>query len=92
MSYEPTLIIVKEDLHKHVDLIEAGVRQDVPKRSPEKTHRRKAAFHALEDCLTREGHKIRGISLVMVQPELSAHNRDVRELLHELNIEFAAYA
>lgn len=91
MSYEPTLIIVKEDLHKQAGVIEEGSWQEISKRAPEKIQRRKAAFKELEDYLSQEGHKIREITLIMVNAEGSIHNRTVRELLHELDIEFAAY-
>lgn len=91
MSYEPTLIIVKEDLHKHSGVIEEGSWQEVAKKASQKLHRRKAAFNALETYLAYEGVKIRGVSVILAKPELANHNRDVRELLHELSIEFAAY-
>lgn len=88
MSYEPFLIIVKEDLHKKAGVIEEGSWQELPKKAAQKLHQRKAAFKELEESLAQEGVFIRGTKVVLIHPEISMHNRIVREILHELNVEF----
>lgn len=91
MSYEPTLIISKIDLHKNADKIEEECRKPPAKRAPEKQQRRHSAFRRLEELLAMEGFKLKGVDMVLTQPELTSLNRHVRELLHELSIEFAVH-
>jgi len=90
MSYEPTLIISKEDLHKHEEEIENWLNQKRPKKPSEKWKRENEAYYQLMECLTHEGQKIRGIEIILIKPEISRHNAEVRKLLHHFNIEFAA--
>lgn len=91
MSYEPTLIISKIDLHKNADKIEEESKKAPAKKAPYKEQRRYAAFRVLEELLAMEGFKLKGLDMVLAQPELTSRNRDVRELLHELSIEFAVH-
>lgn len=89
MSYEPTLIISKEDLHKHEEDIEKWLYQKHPKKLSEKWKRENEAYHQLKECLTYEGCKIRGVEIILIKPEITQHNAEVRKLLHHFNIEFA---
>lgn len=91
MSYEPTLIIVKEQLNDQSGVIEEGCRQPEPKKPSQRWLRRKFAFEVLYGCLPFDPVSICGIGVILIRPELTQRNRDVRELLHELNIEFAVY-
>lgn len=91
MSYEPTLIISKEDLLAKADLIRAYFIKKIPRKESEKEKRKRLAHIALDEALMQEGIKIKSIHLILIKPELTGHNNDVRQLLHELNIEFTVY-
>lgn len=89
MSYEPTIIISKLDLHKYADQIDAFTWQKVPAKLSEKAKIEREAYFELKEALMLEGFIIRGIQLILIKPEITAHNAAVRKILHEFNIEFA---
>ncbi len=91
MSYEPTLIIVKADLQEKAQEIEAFLNKTRPKKITDQWQKNRNAYYALKDCLLYEGIKIAGTVIIIVHPEGTEHNRDVRALLHGLNIEFAVH-
>lgn len=89
MSYEPMLLISKEDLHKNEQVIEDYLKQKRPKKISEKLRRELRAYEELNNYLTLEGTKLKNIVIICWRPEGSQFNSDVRNLMHELNIEFA---
>lgn len=91
MSYEPTLIIVKESLDSQSGVIEEGSWQSEPKKPSQRWLNRKKAFDTLRIYLGFAPVKIRDIGVILVTPGGTQHNQTVRNLLDELNIEFATY-
>jgi hypothetical protein len=92
MSYTPTIIIVKSDLHREEENILAAVEKLRPtskKKRPDKVNDRYQALLEVSNYLNLEGFKIAGVKLVMVQPEFTRQNAEVRKLLDDLHIEFA---
>ena len=76
MSYEQKLLIRKSDLD----------RQN--RRTIEKTESLLAAYRELSNALKCDVIEFPEIELVIISPELTAHNLAVRELLNDLNIEY----
>lgn len=92
MSYEPTLIISKEDLHNKADLIRAYFINKPPTKKDTDSKKQKWAAHIeLDEALNYEGFTIKGNAFVIIKPELTSHNAAVRKALHDLNIEFAVH-
>jgi hypothetical protein len=92
MSYEPTIIILKSDLHREEEQILTATENLRPKNNkkrPEKVDEKYCALLALKDALHLEGFKISGVKMVIIRPELSNHNAAIRKILDDLNIEFA---
>lgn len=89
MSYEPTLIISRDDLRNRSCLIEEAEFKKHPKKMNERMVRRKEANTALYFALPLEGFKIKDNWLVIIRPEGTIHNAAVRELLMDLEIEYA---
>lgn len=89
MSYEPTIICSMPDLQAKRAEIESWEYQK-PKRASAKFERKQEAFKFLHNVIDKyKPFKLKGLLLVMFQPQLTFRNKDVRDALHELNIEFA---
>lgn len=89
MSYEPTIICSMPDLQARRAEIESWEYQE-PKRKSAKFLRRQEAFKFLHDVIDKyKPFKFKGLLLVIFQPELTSRNKDVRDVLHDMNIEFA---
>jgi hypothetical protein len=89
MSYEPTLIISRDDLRGRSHLIEEATRKKLPKKPTESYLRHRAAIEEIEKYLNLHGVKIKEVWIIIVKPELTAHNRAVREALDFWDIEYA---
>lgn len=92
MSYEPTIIINKKHLEKHRQKIEEEEWEKGPIKPTQKFERKRAAYDALRIALNKEAHIISKVSIVIIQPEGSWHNEDVRDLLDEFEVEYTTEA
>lgn len=86
MSFEPTLIIRKSDLEKNRSKIEEISWLCRPESKSKK--RIRDAYRELNDALKIKPVKFPEIEFVIIKPELTSHNKSVRELLDELNIDY----
>ena len=81
MSFEPTLIISKSDLTKNIGRLEAN------QHSNSLREKRVSAFLIeVDTCPTFQFDD--GIELVMCRPELSSFNKEVRDELDYLGIDY----
>jgi len=89
MSYEPTLIILKTSIDKHMDLLINGTWQFNIK---DDAHRGEDGLTVMEYlqyvCKNDKPIKIGGIELYLTTPCFTTFNQEVRKKLHDLNIEF----
>lgn len=89
MSYEPTILILKEDLDKNTDFIVDGDWQweEKGKYAPGKEKRKVLEF--LQEILTDNNScSIAGIKLYVCKPEFTSFNEAVRNQLDEFEIEY----
>lgn len=90
MSYEPTIIIAKEDLEQSINAIWKLQSAKKPKNfKTERWDERLKALTDIEKFSYYEGVKIRGITIIILHVGETAYNAAVRNILRELNIEFA---
>ena len=92
MSYEPTLIISKEDLNKHQDLFENGIWQYGADKKDEATRggeEGKTVMEYLNAVYLQKPITVRGVELVICSPTFSSFNKLIRNKLTELEVEFA---
>lgn len=93
MGYTPELLIMKKDLDKHRDYLLNGKwqydgSQDKLKGGEEGL----SPLEYIKQAYERDENsfvKIGGIELILCTPEFSSFNREVRELLTDLKIEYA---
>jgi hypothetical protein len=94
MSYEPTLVIRKSDLEKNRRKIEEAEYVTVPEtkfRGKWAARDRvylEQSYEELQKALNIGTVKFQELEIVIICPEGSTHNRNVRDLLDELNIEY----
>jgi len=92
MSFEPTLIIRYSDLNKNKSKIEDEVyNYSILKPGTvltDKKDRLKRAYEALGSALKLEPIEFPELTIVIITPEFTQHNRDVRKLLADLNIDY----
>jgi len=79
MSYTPTIVIKKEDLAKHKRLFDEWY----PNEEEQKTMEYLKFVFEKHDAV-----KIDNIEIVICCPEFSSSNRNVREKLTELGIQY----
>lgn len=91
MSYTPTLLILKKDLDKHKDFLLNGKWQyDGSQDKLRGGEDNNSPLEYLKDVYERLSPvQIAGIELLLCTPEFSTFNREVRELLDELKVEYA---
>lgn len=95
MSYEPHIIIVKESLEKHSDLINNGMWQHYgtkESQADEKTRggeEGQTLMEVIKEAYKNKTFTIRGIELCMIHPCFSSFNKAVRLKLDEMDIEYA---
>ena len=82
MSYEPTLIIRKADLEKHRSTITEGAFKNI------RNLKKQAAYSEAYKALNATPIVFTEISIVLITPEFTDHNKAVRDLLNELKIEY----
>ena len=80
MSYEPRLFIKKSDLLKNQEKIVKGM-------SHNKTEIQRV-YYELGNALSCNTIKFPEIELVVIQPEGSEHNKNVRKIIKRLKIDF----
>ena len=80
MSYTPTLFIKKSDLVKNEKKIEKGIYH--------KKEETQKAYEELNVALNKGTIKFPELELVVIQPEFSGLNNDVRGLMKKLKIDF----
>lgn len=86
MSYEPTIIIRKSDLHTHGAEIEGKYwNLDGPTAEHGKPG---AAYRELYEALKTSPVIFPEIELVIIKPEFTSHNGAVRKLLGDLGIDY----
>lgn len=98
MSYEPHLLISFTDLHKHRDRI-VNIAENEPTYALNKNMGgaklikvdERKAYKELLLALRSTVGEIRRAKFVLIRPELTAHNKRVRKLLWELDIEFTTF-
>lgn len=95
MSYEPIIYIRKSDLEKFRDHIEMAEYDAVPKKNftgrkaAEKKEELLEAYSHLKKALDDEYTiKFPELEIISLYVELTSKNRNVRELLDELKIEY----
>jgi hypothetical protein len=94
MSYEPTLVIRKSDLEENRRKIEGAEYVTIPQTKFRGRWARRdriyleQAYKELQKALNIKTVKFDEVEIVIIYPEGSAHNANVRELLSKLNIEF----
>lgn len=81
MSFEPTIIINKKDLSKQYTAIES-------KRYTDKNEERRKAYDVLGKACSQEPLKLGKLEFVIMRPEGTMHNEQVRQLLTKLKIEY----
>ncbi len=91
MSYEPTLIIVKADLMSNEDYLEGEFMKAAPKKLTDKWRENHDAIAAVRHCLYRKSVSVSGTHIILYRPEGTAFSRRIRDILYNLNIEFAEY-
>lgn len=90
MSYEPTLIISRDDLRNNADNLEGVLgRLERIKKPTERITAQIRAYKELAALLPRHGSKIKDVWIVIVKPELTSHNALVRGILDDYDIEYA---
>lgn len=89
MSYEPTLIISRDDLRRAAAVIEQVEDKPAKKKPSATVLKMREANHALYCALPLEGFKIKDIWLIIIKPEGTLHNAAVREMLSNLDIDYA---
>lgn len=88
MSYEPTIIIKKKDLEKNRNKIEE-VLNSIRYSTPKIQHKyNQDVYEELEKALNMKVVKFTELEIVIIYPELTEHNRRVRELLDVYEIEY----
>lgn len=93
MSYEPTLVILKSDLELNRKKIEEAQCKLLCTPVSGKVNNSKRmylerAYEELNYAMRKESVKIGGVEIVIIEPEGTTHNGNVRELLNDFNIEF----
>lgn len=86
MSYEPDIIIEKKDLEKqrkHIEEVMNSIRYSKIQRKWNQD-----AYEELEKALEHDTIKFPKFEIVIISPELTSHNRAVRELLDDLKISY----
>ena len=90
MSYEPTLVILKKDLDKHKELILDGAWQY--DGSDEKTRGEEGnqtIMEYIQDVYKNHSLVIvGGVELLLCSPCFSSYNKQIRDKLTELKVEF----
>ncbi len=89
MGFEPTIIVYKPDLLDNKKFIEDWKYKKRPSTLTQSFLNKQNAYSTLEDVLNMGGFKIQGHEMILFTPEGTRHNEAVRNLLRELNIEFA---
>lgn len=95
MSYEPTIICMKKDLDKNKDFILDGNWQyDGTKefKKDQKTGKGedgKTVMEYIRDVYKGGFVSIGGIELILMAPDFTSFNMNVRKKLTELKVEFA---
>ncbi len=89
MSYEPRLIISKLDLEKsrakiEKDIIDIEIKPPASEKGKQRAKVVKEVFEALNEFPI----EFLGKKLVIIQPELTSHNKQVRQYLIDNNIRF----
>jgi hypothetical protein len=79
MSYEPRLIISHADLQDNASMITQYACEAHPSQ----------ALLYLEKLLVEKPITLKGVAMIVCQPELTGFNKKVRDLLYEFDIEFA---
>lgn len=82
MSYEPTLIIKKEDLDKHADKFERFWEWDKDSDEKRLMEYLRYVYEKHDVC------EIDGIKLTICNPEFTSFNREVRERLTEWGVQY----
>lgn len=87
MSYGPMLLIDKEDLdNKQIEIFARKVN-NITITSEDKVK----AFNELEKALTLDIVEFKNKKMIIIHPELTTHNKNVRRLLDELKIYYVTY-
>jgi hypothetical protein len=90
MSYEPTIIIHQLDLKKAEQKIlehQYGKFRKKPRTDSAKA--KQLAWDKLESILNDDPFIIRGVRMLMIYVEFTSNNKAFRQLLSNLEIEFA---
>lgn len=83
MSYEPTIIIKKEELDKHEEELDKAYYKDGDKALK---YLRTIHLEYLKSDIPAP--KIDGIELILCKPELTSFNELVRDKLTELDVQY----
>lgn len=92
MSYEPTLIISRDDLRRAEDQIHSyDSKNGSRKVKSQKLMQSLAANTYLSGLLREHGVKFKDDWIILCRPELTSHNRAVRDMLDYYSIEYAVF-
>lgn len=91
MSYEPLLIITRDDLRRHEDEICNFKFTNRKVKASAKQIEKDAAYGYLARLIPEHGTKIKGDWFILCRPELTSFNRSVRDVLDFYDIEYATY-
>jgi hypothetical protein len=91
MSYEPTLIISRDDLRKSENLLENFKLSPPGKNVSDRQKQRDDAYVYLLKLAEEQGVLFKGMWIILCRPELTSFNRAVRDVLSYYDIEYAVY-
>ena len=92
MSYIPQLIISKTDLEKKRHLIEQEILAiDIKPPVSENGRKKAKVLETIFEALNLNAVEFKGKKLVIIQPELSQHNKHVCDYLTKNNIHFTVW-
>lgn len=89
MSYEPTLVILKKDLDKHKELILDGAWQyDTSDESTRGGESHQTTMEYIQEIYKHTPVTVGGVELLLCSPSFSSYNKQIRNKLDELKVEY----
>ena len=91
MSFEPQILINKDTLDKVSRKIESYVLQNEYKTSSRNDTLKFRAYKEISKYLEMKSEPFKNFNFILVSPELTSHNAEVRKILDSLNVEYIIF-